>query len=114
LISKGIAFCTHYTTFGVLYRDHGENGTNLDRSGLRMLLDNVRTGIVKRVIVSDLSRLARSFVLTNELMILFFACGVEIISFNDGGIISHADFPFTIMNSNYWLKLCGKDGRSYG
>ena len=80
----------HYG-FCAVYRDNGESGATLDRPGLRALLDNVCSGNVKRVIVADLSRLARNFIHAHELMELFSQYGVEFISVNDGGVINIAE-----------------------
>jgi len=69
------------------YCDWNESGITLDRPYLQKLLADIRAGAVKRVIVKDLSRLARNSYHLHELMRLFREHGVELVSVNDGGAV---------------------------
>ena len=71
-----------------VYRDNGESGNTLDRPGMMALLDNIRAGDVKRVIVRDITRLARDYILLQKLIDLFVEYGVELVSVGDSGVIS--------------------------
>jgi len=77
-----------------VYRDNGESGISLDRPGLRELIESVQTGNVKRVIVSDISLIARDMILIHRIMDLFSKYEVELISLNDGGLISCVEHSF--------------------
>ena len=75
-----------------LYRDNGKSGVTLDRQGLRALLAKIQCGNVKRVLVSNLTRLTRDSLLMHELIDMFSEYGVELISMNDGGLVDFAEF----------------------
>ena len=87
------------------YFDCNESGVTLDRPGMQMLLTDIRAGKVKRVIVKDLSRLARSLFNSQELIGVFNKYGVELISVNDGGLM---DLGFARELSDMFLLLAGK------
>ena len=70
-----------------IYCEWNTSGVTLDRPFMQKLLSDVRTGEVKRIIVKDLSRFARSFLIINELFRLLREYDVEVISINDGGVI---------------------------
>jgi len=72
------------------YCDWNESGAALDRPGMQKLLADVRAGEVKRIIVKDLSRLARSFFIMDDLFCLFRERGVEVISLTNGGAVDLA------------------------
>jgi DNA invertase Pin-like site-specific DNA recombinase len=69
---------------GGVYSDNGVSGLTLDRPRLGALLANVRSGKVKRLIVADLSRLARNRLLVCELTGMFSEHGVELTAVSDG------------------------------
>ena len=69
------------------YCDWNVSGVTLDRPALKKLLSDVCAGKVQRIIVKDISRLARSFFLAGELFCLFSKYGVELIAVNDGGVV---------------------------
>jgi DNA invertase Pin-like site-specific DNA recombinase len=70
------------------YCDWNTSGTTLDRPYMNRLLSEVRAGEVRRIVVKDLSRLARNFLLINELFHLFREYDVELVSMNDGGVMN--------------------------
>ena len=75
----------------VAYCDWNTSGVTLDRPMMNKLIVEVRTGVVRRIVVKDLSRLARDFLLTEKLFNLLREYDVEIVSVNDGGIIDLAE-----------------------
>ena len=67
------------------YVDDGYSGTNFQRPGFRRLLQDVEQGLVARVLVKDLSRLGRNYLLVGQYTELYFpAKGVQVIAVNDG------------------------------
>lgn len=66
------------------FTDYAISGTHTDRSGLTMLVEQIRQGVIDAVVVEDLSRLSRDFddaaVMFEELR----AAGVRIIGVSDG------------------------------
>jgi DNA invertase Pin-like site-specific DNA recombinase len=68
-----------------VYSDCNESGAALNRPSMQMLLDDIRSGQVSRVIVTDLARLCRNLLHIHELVHLFEDYGVELIAVKDGG-----------------------------
>lgn len=75
------------------FHDDGRSGTNLDRPGLRALLEAARRREIDCIIVKDLSRFARDYLTSGHyLEQVFPALGVRFISVNDG--YDSNDFPY--------------------
>lgn len=75
------------------FLDDGRSGTNLDRPGLRTLLESARRREIDCVIVKDLSRFARDYLTSGHyLEQVFPALGIRFISINDG--YDSNDFPY--------------------
>ena len=67
------------------FEDDGYTGLNMDRPGLRKLLDAVKDRRINMVLTKDLSRLGRNYLETGQLMDMFFPKhGVRYIAINDG------------------------------
>ena len=63
--------------------DNGEGGTDTNRPAFQEMLRGIVSGYIKRVVTSDLSRLSRNTVLSDELLALFKKHGVELVSVKD-------------------------------
>lgn len=75
------------------FLDDGRSGTNLDRPGLRSLLEAARRHEIDCILVKDLSRFARDYLEAGHyLEQVFPALGVRFISVNDG--YDSFDFPY--------------------
>lgn len=75
------------------FLDDGRSGTNLDRPGMRTLLESARRREIDCVIVKDLSRFARDYLTSGHyLEQVFPALGIRFISVNDG--YDSNDFPY--------------------
>ena len=65
--------------------DDGYSGTNFERPGMRRLLSMINKGLVRTIIVRDLSRFARNYLEAGYyLEIVFPTMGIRFISINDG------------------------------
>lgn len=93
-----------------IYTDHGRTGMNGKRPGYQAMLAALEAGALNCVIVKDVSRLGRHYILTSELVERKFPeLGVRLICINDGydSADAHADqgsllMPFKlIMNDSY-------------
>ena len=74
---KGFTNCRHYT-------DDGYSGGNFDRPGWQQLLADIEAGIVKTVLVKDMSRVGRNYVETGFYTEAYFArMGVRFIAINN-------------------------------
>lgn len=68
-----------------IYEDNGKKGTNFDRPEFNRLMDDVRAGKVKCVLVKDLSRFGRDYIEAGEYLEKIFPfMGVRFISITDG------------------------------
>ena len=75
------------------FLDDGRSGTNLDRPGMRALLDAARRHEIDCIIVKDFSRFARDYIESGRyLEQVFPALGIRFISVND--CYDSYDFPY--------------------
>ena len=75
---QGFANCRHYT-------DDGYSGGSFDRPGWKQLIADIEAGIVKTVIVKDMSRVGRNHIETGFYTEIYFAkMGVRFIAVNNG------------------------------
>lgn len=65
---------------GKEYKDKGYSGKNIERPDFQRLLQDIRLGLIKRVIVYKLDRISRSIVDFAKLMELFKQYDVEFVS----------------------------------
>lgn len=90
-IANQISFCKAYLAehtdlklYGI-YEDNGEKGTNFDRPEFKRMLDDIRSGKVKCVLVKDLSRFGRDYIEAGEYLEKIFPfMGIRFISITDG------------------------------
>ena len=74
---RGFTNCRHYT-------DDGYSGGNFDRPGWQQLLADIEAGVVKTVLVKDMSRVGRNYVETGFYTEVYFArMGVRFIAINN-------------------------------
>lgn len=67
------------------YEDDGETGTNFDRQGFQLLIEDVRRGLIDCIVVKDLSRFGRDHVeVEHYLQHIFPHLGVRFIAISDG------------------------------
>ena len=75
------------------FLDDGRSGTNLDRPGMRAMLDAARRHEIDCIIVKDFSRFARDYIESGRyLEQVFPALGIRFISVND--CYNSYDFPY--------------------
>ena len=75
------------------FLDDGRSGTNLDRPGMRAMLDAARRHEIDCIIVKDFSRFARDYIESGRyLEQVFPALGIRFISIND--CYDSYDFPY--------------------
>ena len=75
---RGFTNCRHYT-------DDGYSGGTFERPGWQQLLADIEAGIVKTVLVKDMSRVGRNYVETGFYTEVYFSrMGVRFIAINNG------------------------------
>lgn len=90
-ITNQISFCKAYLAEHTdlklydIYEDNGKKGTNFDRPEFKRMMDDIRGGKVKCVLVKDLSRFGRDYIEAGEYLEKIFPfMGVRFISITDG------------------------------
>lgn len=90
-ITNQISFCKAYLAEHTdlklydIYEDNGEKGTNFDRPEFKRMMDDIRGGKVKCVLVKDLSRFGRDYIEAGEYLEKIFPfMGIRFISITDG------------------------------
>lgn len=90
-IANQISFCKAYLAEHTdlklydIYEDNGEKGTNFDRPAFKRMMDDIRSGKVKCVLVKDLSRFGRDYIEAGEYLEKIFPfMGIRFISITDG------------------------------
>lgn len=81
-IESQFSMCEHETRGNDFktYGDKGYSGKNLDRPDFERLIEDIKAGLVKRVIVYKLDRISRSILDFAKLIIFFEEYGVEFVS----------------------------------
>ena len=65
--------------------DDGYSGTNFDRPAFRRMIGDIETGVINMVLIKDLSRLGRDYILAGQYTELYFPeHHVRCIAVNDG------------------------------
>ena len=104
---RGFTNCRHYT-------DDGYSGGNFDRPGWQQLLADIEAGIVKTVLVKDMSRVGRNYVETGFYTEVYFGrMGVRFIAINNNIDNSNPDSTefagiLNIMNDWYLRDISRK------
>jgi len=101
-----------------VFQDDGYTGLNMERPGLKRLLQAVEQGRINLVITKDLSRLGRNYLQTGHLMEDFFPRhGTRYVAFNDNiDTVSDSNdiAPFkNILNEMYSKDISKKVHSSY-
>jgi len=71
----------------VVFADNGFSGLNIDRPDFRSLENDILRGTVRRIIVQDISRVARDYLLIEDWLDSVKAAGVEFISVRDNIVL---------------------------
>lgn len=104
-------------TFIDRYSDDGWSGTNFDRPDFMRLMEDIKTGKINCVIVKDLSRLGRNYILVGQylemifpmLNIRFISVNDRIDSIKDPASINNALVSFkNVMNDEYCRDISNK------
>ena len=82
-IESQIEFCKYELRGGSCreYQDKGYSGKNTDRPQFQMLLEDIKRGLIARVVVYKLDRISRSILDFAKMMVLFQEHNVEFICF---------------------------------
>lgn len=96
------------------YIDDGFTGLNFNRPGFKQMIEDVKSGIVGTIIIKDMSRLGRNYLLVGQYTEMVFPdYGVRLIAIGDGvdSAVGNNDMlPFTnLINEWYARDISRKD-----
>ena len=98
------------------YVDDGYTGTNFNRPDFQRMLEDIELGNLNMVVVKDLSRLGRNYLITGQYIDIYFPDrGVRFIALNDGIDTIDADndiVPFKNILNEMYSKDISKKVRS--
>ena len=87
------------------FTDDGISGTRFDRPGFVAMMEEVNKGSVEAIVVKDMSRMGRDYLVVGQYMEMLRQKGVRLIAINDGVDSFKGDDDFTpfrnIMNEWY-------------
>ena len=67
-----------------IYVDDGISGTTFDRPGIKRLLDDAKQGVINTVLVKDMSRFGRNYIMVGQYLdYVFPAFGIRFIALSD-------------------------------
>ena len=102
------------------YADNGFTGMNFERPGFKRMVKDLEDGKINCIIIKDISRLGRNFILTSELAERTLPeLGVRLISVNDeydsiceGADASSLVMPLKMVMNDYYVKDISRKIRS--
>lgn len=102
------------------YSDNGYTGMNFERPDFKRMFEDIQSGRINCVIVKDISRLGRHFVMTSNFVERIFPeMGVRLICINDGYDSSDASadssaltLPLKMVMNDYYVKDISRKIRS--
>ena len=102
------------------YSDHGYTGMNYNRPEFQRMLRDLQSGRINCIIVKDISRLGRHFVMTSEFVERIFPeMGVRLICINDGydsadefADASALTMPLKMVMNDYYVRDISQKIRS--
>lgn len=98
-----------YTAIRHYDEDDGYSGTNFNRPGFQRMLEDIKAGKIKRVIVKDMSRFGRDYLQVGFYTdMLFPDFGVHFIAVNDGVDSTRGENEFTAIR-NVFNEMYARD-----
>ena len=99
----------------VHFTDDGVSGTRFDRPGFVEMMDQVEEGKVSTVIIKDMSRLGRDYLMVGQIQEILRKKGVRLIAVNDNVDSDNGDddfLPLRNMINEWYVKDTSKKIRS--
>ena len=97
------------------YTDDGISGTRFDRPGFMHMLEDIKNATVGTVIIKDMSRLGRDYLMVGQLQEMFRQKGVRLIAINDNHDSFKGDddfLPFRNIMNEWYAKDASKKVKS--
>lgn len=97
------------------YMDDGISGTRFDRPGFMHMLEDIKNATVGTVVIKDMSRLGRDYLMVGQLQEMFRQKGVRLIAINDNHDSFKGDddfLPFRNIMNEWYAKDTSKKIKS--
>ncbi len=98
-----------------IYVDDGISGTTFDRPGVKRLLDDAKQGVINTVLVKDMSRFGRNYIMVGQYLdYVFPAFGIRFIALSDNIDTENKDtaamdmMPITNVFNEWWAAATSK------
>lgn len=102
-----------------IYVDDGISGTTFDRPGVKRLLDDAKQGVINTVLVKDMSRFGRNYIMVGQhLDYVFPAFGIRFIALSDNIDTENKDtaamdmMPIANVFNEWWAAATSKKLRA--
>ena len=102
-----------------IYVDDGISGTTFDRPGVKRLLDDAKQGVINTVLVKDMSRFGRDYIMVGQYLdYVFPAFGIRFIALSDNIDTENKDtaamdmMPITNVFNEWWAAATSKKLRA--
>lgn len=102
-----------------IYIDDGISGTTFDRPGVKRLLDDAKQGVINTVLVKDMSRFGRNYIMVGQYLdYVFPAFGIRFIALSDNIDTENKDtaamdmMPITNVFNEWWAAATSKKLRA--
>ena len=85
-VESQLSMCEYETRGGAFkkYADKGYSGKNLYRPDFERLMEDIKAGLINKIIVKDISRISRNYIQFGEWLDDMRRKNVSVISINDG------------------------------
>lgn len=102
-----------------IYVDDGISGTTFDRPGVKRLLDDAKAGVINTILVKDMSRFGRNYIMVGQYLdYVFPAFGIRFIALSDNIDTENKDtaamdmMPITNVFNEWWAAATSKKLRA--
>ena len=102
-----------------IYVDDGISGTTFDRPGIKRLLDDAKQGVINTVLVKDMRRFGRNYIMVGQYRdYVFPAFGIRFIALSDNIDTENKDtaamdmMPITNVFNEWWAAATSKKLRA--
>ena len=106
---------SHGLTPYIHFTDDGISGTRFDRPGFVSMMDAIKAGQIGTVIIKDMSRLGRDYLMVGQIQEMLRQKQVRLIAINDGHDSLNGDddfLPFRNIMNEWYAKDTSKKIRS--
>ena len=106
---------SHGLTPYIHFTDDGISGTRFDRPGFVSMMDAIKAGQIRTVIIKDMSRLGRDYLMVGQIQEMLRQKQVRLIAINDGHDSLNGDddfLPFRNIMNEWYAKDTSKKIRS--